>query len=44
VIELNGAVEFTDEYSLGRNVFGAAVESLVDALPGLHARPLAALG
>jgi RimK family alpha-L-glutamate ligase len=44
VIELNGAVEFTDEYSLGRNVFGAAVESLLDALPGLHARPLAALG
>jgi RimK family alpha-L-glutamate ligase len=31
VIELNGAVEFTDEYSLDRNVFAAACEALVAA-------------
>jgi len=36
--------DLTDEYSLDRNVFGAVVESLVDAIPGLGARPLAALG
>ena len=31
VLELNGAVEFTDEYSLDRNVFAAASEALVAA-------------
>jgi RimK family alpha-L-glutamate ligase len=31
VIELNGAVEFNDDYSLGRNVFEAASEALVAA-------------
>jgi ribosomal protein S6--L-glutamate ligase len=31
VLELNGAVEFTDEYSLDRNVFAAASEALVTA-------------
>jgi len=29
VLELNGAVEFTDEYSLDRDVFAAASEALV---------------
>jgi hypothetical protein len=32
VIELNGAVEFNDEYSLGSDVFAAAMNSLVDAI------------
>jgi RimK family alpha-L-glutamate ligase len=31
VLELNGAVEFTDEYSLDRDVFAAASEALVAA-------------
>ena len=31
VLELNGAVEFTDEYSLDRDVFAAAAEALVAA-------------
>jgi RimK family alpha-L-glutamate ligase len=31
VIELNGAVEFNDEYTLDRNVFAAAAEALVTA-------------
>jgi RimK family alpha-L-glutamate ligase len=31
VLELNGAVEFTDEYSLDRDVFAAASEALVIA-------------
>ncbi len=44
VIELNGAVEFTDVYSLDRDVFAVAIEALV----GLALRPrhesLAAVG
>jgi RimK family alpha-L-glutamate ligase len=32
VIELNGAVEFNDEYSLGGDVFALAMKALVDAL------------
>jgi len=43
VIELNGAVEFTDEYSLGRDVFSAAMEGLVAAARAPEPRPLAAL-
>jgi glutathione synthase/RimK-type ligase-like ATP-grasp enzyme len=35
VIEMNGAVEFTDAYSLDRNVFAAAAE----ALPPRPSRP-----
>jgi RimK family alpha-L-glutamate ligase len=34
VIELNGAVEFTDEYSLERNVFAATAEALTSAALG----------
>jgi RimK family alpha-L-glutamate ligase len=43
VIELNGAVEFTDEYSLDRDVFTAATEALVAAIPAHGTPPLAAL-
>jgi [lysine-biosynthesis-protein LysW]--L-2-aminoadipate ligase len=32
VIELNGAVEFNDEYSLGGDVFALAMNALVDAV------------
>jgi glutathione synthase/RimK-type ligase-like ATP-grasp enzyme len=32
VIELNGAVEFNDEYSLGGDVFVLAMKALVEAL------------
>jgi [lysine-biosynthesis-protein LysW]---L-2-aminoadipate ligase len=32
VIELNGAVEFNDEYSLGGDVFALAMKALVDAV------------
>ena len=32
VIELNGAVEFNDEYSLGGDVFSLAMKALVDAV------------
>jgi RimK family alpha-L-glutamate ligase len=42
VIELNGAVEFTDEYSLDRDVFSTAIEALLAAIPAREA-PLAAL-
>jgi hypothetical protein len=34
VIELNGAVEFTDEYSLDRDVFAATAEALTSAALG----------
>jgi hypothetical protein len=40
VIELNGAVEFNDEYSLGTDVFAAAMKSLVDAI---RSRPQTAI-
>jgi [lysine-biosynthesis-protein LysW]--L-2-aminoadipate ligase len=40
VIELNGAVEFNDEYSLGSDVFAAAMNSLVDAI---RSRPQTAI-
>jgi len=43
VIELNGAVEFTDEYSLGRDVFAAAMDALVSAIPLGEQTSLAAL-
>jgi hypothetical protein len=32
VIEVNGAVEFTDEYSLGRDIFSAAIDALLASL------------
>ena len=44
VIEMNGAVEFTDAYSLDRNVFTAAAEALAGAAAVTRAEPLAAVG
>ena len=44
VIEMNGAVEFTDAYSLDRNVFSAAAEALADAAIAARSEPLAAVG
>lgn len=41
VIEVNGAVEFTDEYSLDRDVFAATAEALVDAAFGSRRESLA---
>ncbi len=41
VIEVNGAVEFTDDYSLDRDVFAAAAEALVDAAFGSRSESLA---
>jgi RimK family alpha-L-glutamate ligase len=43
VIEVNGAVEFTDEYSLDRDIFSAAVDALAADIEGARARPFAAL-
>jgi [lysine-biosynthesis-protein LysW]--L-2-aminoadipate ligase len=43
VIEVNGAVEFTDDYSLDRDVFAAAAEALVNVAFGDRREPLAAL-
>jgi RimK family alpha-L-glutamate ligase len=43
VIELNGAVEFTEEYSLGRDVFAAALDGLLAALAERATPALAAL-
>jgi glutathione synthase/RimK-type ligase-like ATP-grasp enzyme len=42
VIELNGAVEFNDEYSLERDVFSAAVDALLATVEGAS-EPVAAL-
>jgi hypothetical protein len=44
VIELNGAVEFTDEYSLDRDVFAATAEALAGAAFGYGREELAAIG
>jgi glutathione synthase/RimK-type ligase-like ATP-grasp enzyme len=44
VIEMNGAVEFTDAYSLDRNVFAAAAEALAGAAIAARSEPLAAVG
>jgi RimK family alpha-L-glutamate ligase len=44
VIELNGAVEFNDEYSLDGDVFAAAMRMLVTAVMSRPERALAALG
>jgi [lysine-biosynthesis-protein LysW]--L-2-aminoadipate ligase len=43
VLELNGAVEFTEEYSLDRDVFVAAAEALVAAASSPRDEPLVAL-
>jgi RimK family alpha-L-glutamate ligase len=42
VLELNGAVEFNDTYSLERNVFAAAAEALTAAAFGPRHEPLVA--
>ena len=44
VIEMNGAVEFTDAYSLDGNVFSAAAEALAGAAAVTGSEPLAAVG
>jgi RimK family alpha-L-glutamate ligase len=44
VIELNGAVEFNDEYSLDRDVFAATAEALVASASRTPREPLAATG
>jgi len=44
VIEMNGAVEFTDAYSLDRNVFSAAAEALAGAALATRSEPLVAVG
>jgi hypothetical protein len=41
VIEVNGAVEFTEDYSLDRDVFAAAAEALVDDAFGPRRESLA---
>jgi RimK family alpha-L-glutamate ligase len=41
VIELNGAVEFNDEYSLDRDVFSAVVDALLAAVEGTRERAAA---
>jgi RimK family alpha-L-glutamate ligase len=43
VIELNGAVEFNEEYSLDRNVFSAVVDALLAAVEGTRERAAAVL-
>jgi hypothetical protein len=44
VIELNGAVEFTDEYSFAGDVFGAALGALVATLAASDETAVAASG
>jgi RimK family alpha-L-glutamate ligase len=44
VLELNGAVEFNETYSLDRDVFTAAAEALCAAAFGPQHEPLAAIG
>src|SRR5262245_7047713 len=43
VIEVNGAVEFTDEYSLGRDIFPAAIDALLASLASARESAVAAL-
>lgn len=43
VIEINGAVEFTDEYLVDRDIFSAVVDALLGAVEGALERPAAAL-
>jgi hypothetical protein len=43
VIELNGAVEFNDEYSLDGNVFSAVVDALLGAVEGTWEQAAAVL-
>jgi len=43
VLELNGAVEFNDTYSLDRDVFAAAAEALAEAAFGPRHEPLVAI-
>jgi [lysine-biosynthesis-protein LysW]--L-2-aminoadipate ligase len=43
VIEVNGAVEFTDEYSLGEDIFAATVDALLASLAATRESAVAAL-
>jgi glutathione synthase/RimK-type ligase-like ATP-grasp enzyme len=43
VIEVNGAVEFTDEYSLERDIFSAVVDELLGAVEGASDQAAVAL-
>jgi len=43
VIEINGAVEFNDEYSLDRDIFSAVVDALLAAVEGAREQPAVAL-
>ena len=44
VLELNGAVEFNDEYSLDRDVFSAAIDALLATIEGAGEQSAAATG
>jgi RimK family alpha-L-glutamate ligase len=44
VIELNGAVEFNDQYSLDRDIFTVAAEVLAESVSDTPREPLAATG
>jgi [lysine-biosynthesis-protein LysW]---L-2-aminoadipate ligase len=43
VIEVNGAVEFTDEYSLGQDIFSATIDALLASLADARDSAVAAL-
>jgi RimK family alpha-L-glutamate ligase len=43
VIEVNGAVEFNDEYSLDRDIFSAVVDELLATVVGAREQPAVAL-
>ena len=44
MIEVNGAVEFTDEYSLERDIFSSVIDALLAEVDDARDRAVAALG